>query len=534
MAKIDKNLFWLIGFGLIFFLIYSYLALSFNNQNQRLIFNSPDETANYFFSDLFASQSTIKFGDPANLVAEELVTPRSMRVIKGQTVPAGFMGLSLIFGTLAKITGSGLIPFFTPIIAILGIIFFYFLLKKLFDQKVAFISALFLFIFPGYWYYATKGLMPNVAFVSFFIMTFYFFISAIRKSNIWPYVFFGFFLSLSLIIRTSEIFWIAILFFVLIVYNFKKINFKLLILSFLVFLLVFSPIFFFNQQIYGSPLSYGYSLDIKLQDKTVIAQGLTLMEKLFLPFGFHPRLALKNLFNYTFGIFPIWSFLFLVGLLTFSFLTFKNNNQRNLLYLLTYFGLGCYLVIYYGSWLFYDNPDPLAVTIGTSYIRYWLPLYLFGLPFISITLLYFLRNFKLAKILFIIYLFCVLVLASYQTVFLSKDEGLLKVKSNLIGYQNLAQVVVKQTEDNAVIIADKMDKVFFPARSVIYKLNNPQDYDRIKQLIVNGYQVYYFYFTRDSIELEKFNQKYFYDFGLKVGESLIDFDEQSLYPVLIN
>ncbi len=544
VIKFDKFLLILLTLGIIFFLIYSYLALSFPRSlsgEPKLIFNSPDETANYFYSDLFAQKSTLKFIDPVNQFTNGLISPRSLRVIDGQTVPASFIGLPIIYGSLAKIFGTCSLAFYTPLLAILGIIFFYLLIKEIFNKKTAILTALFVFILPAYWYYATKGLMPNITFLVFFIMALYCFIKVLKSRQLIFYLFFGLFLALSLMIRTSEIIWMISLFFILTVYFRKKINWLFLFLSILIFFLIFSPVFYFNQQIYGSPLSLGYSLEMAGVSENIISQGINLLGMILLPFGFHPRLALNNLFNYTLGIFPLWSALALVSLLFIIIRLIVNKRilkteqklKNELWYSLLFILMGGYLFIYYGSWPIHDYPDPEAVTIGTSYVRYWLPVYLFSLPLISIFLLKFLGRFKVGLPVVTGCLVAVLFISSFSLVMLDREEGIYQVKRNILSYQKIANAVFKQTQNNAVIIAERMDKVFFPNRRVVFKLNNVSDYLTIRRLIENNFPVYYFYFTRSTEELAEFNQKYFNSYGLEVGKSLLDFEKQSLYPVKI-
>jgi len=310
----------LTAIGLVFFMLYSFLAFTTSGP-----FNSPDETANYFFAGRFASETSLQFYDPANDTADGLVSPRSMRVVLGKTVPAGFIGLPILYGLVAKAFGTGIIPFLTPFLAVVAIIFFYLLVKSVFDRNIAFVSSLLAFIFPGWWYYSAKGLMPNVAFVSFLIISLYFFLRSLDSKKLSHYLLFSVFLSFSLMVRTSEFIWIAVLLLAIVLLNLKKINWRYLITAFAVFLIVFSPIFFFNQANYGSPFSLGYSLNLELENKNLIGQSLTLAEKMVLPFGFHPKTALANFYDYTFGLFPVWSGFLLFG---FLFSACEDNQMR--------------------------------------------------------------------------------------------------------------------------------------------------------------------------------------------------------------
>jgi len=524
----------LIIIGLVFVFIYSYLAYSLPTSYQqpdKLVLNSPDETSNLFFARLFAEEGELRFKDSANILADDLVSPRSMRVINSYTVPASFLGMPIIYGLIAKLTDLKVIPFITPIIGATGLIFFYFLIVEIFNKKTALISSLLAFIVPGFWYYAGKSLMPNVAFLSFFIIAFYFLIRALKNKKIWSYIFLGFFLALSLMIRTSEVVWIFPLFIAIALVNLKEIRWPKALLSVIIFLIVFSPIFFFNQQIYGTPLSVGYSLKIDFNQGDVLGQSLSLAEQIFLPFGFNPALALKNLYNYTFRLFPFWTVLILASFLIFILrLIFDRKDFKvRLFYLVLFLFISGYLAVYYGSWQFHDHPDPNAVTIGTSYIRYWLPIYIFSLPAVGWTLTWFFKGRPVVMFILTAYLFLSLGFGSYELVMLDREEGLVRVKENLKTYQQIAKGVFDRTQENSIIVAESMDKVFFPDRRVIYKLNNQLDYDRIKKLIAGGYPVYYFHFTKSQPDLDYLNNNVFLGYGLAISQSLIDFGNQSLY-----
>ncbi|MFA6304862.1 MAG: glycosyltransferase family 39 protein [Patescibacteria group bacterium] len=541
-SKIDNGLLVVILLGVIFFVAYSYLAstLPGANINQpEPILNSPDETANLFYTRQFAAHTRLSFIDPANFIAKDLVTPRSMRVINSATVPAGFIGLPIIYGTLAKLTGVAAIPFFTPMLAVVGVVFFYLLIKLIFDPAVALFSASLAYLFPGYWYYAEKGLMPNVVFAVFFIIALYYFLKSFNREKLLFYLLFGFFTALALMVRTSEIVWLGPLFLILLISNWKKINWPYLFGSLAIFLAVFSSIFYYNLQIYGSPFSVGYSLKYNLAENNILTQGLSLVQQIFLPFGLNIPLALKNFYNYTFVIFPLWSVLILSGFVTVLFhqlfMAKKFWHQKKFFSYIALLALvGMYLIFYYGSWLFYDNPDPGAITIGTSYIRYWLLIYLFSLPFLAGALNILLKRFTIAKSAVIIFIFTCLALISYKTVMLNGTESIVKVAKNLKNYQILSELVNEQTEPNAVIVAGRMDKVFFPSRSVIFKLNVSADYDKIKELIQNGFPVYNFDFTLLPENFAYANTNTYSQYGLKLGKEKLKFGNQSLYPIQKN
>ncbi|MBU1037215.1 glycosyltransferase family 39 protein [Patescibacteria group bacterium] len=529
--KIDYSLLIIIIIGLVFFFIYSFLALNFPHNfsgEPKLILNSPDETANYFYSDLFARKTTLKFQDDANLIADGLVVPRSMRVINDYTVPAGFIGLPLIYGSLAKVLGSCSIQFFTPLFAILGIIFFYLLIKELFGKTAGFLSALFVFILPAFWYYTNRSMMPNILFIVLIIIALYFWLKALRHKKILYYLFFGFSTGLALMVRTSDVVWFLPLFFILLLLHLKKIKWLYLFFSVVIGVITFIPVLFFNKANYGQYFSFGYDTGLFSSTQN---QLFALAGKIVLPFGFHPVVAFKNLLNYTWGIFPFWTILGVAFILIFILWSVVKKQKVFIVYWILYLLVSAYLVIYYGSWSFHDNPNPDLITIGTSYIRYWLPIYLFLLPMIFIPLVDLLKKRKITLGITVTALWLFFAFLSFQLVIMDNQEGIYKISKNIKEYQNIAGQVQTKTENNAIIIADRLDKVFFPKRKVIFRLNNNLNFLAVKKLIVAGYPVYYFYFTRSSEDLTYFNEKYFKKFDLEVNPSILGFKEQSLYPI---
>jgi len=494
-------------------------------------FNSPDEAANAFFSQRVAQGQ--KLAAPAELneiTVNPIVHPRSTQLVQGKLAPASFLGLPLIVGAIGRVLGQGVLPYVTPLLAALGLGCFFFIVRGLSGQRPAVLATVLLAMTPAFWYYHSRSFFHNALFFDFLLLAVCLLFQAVKTKKAWVYLVAGLALGLTLSLRTSEIFWMTAAGLVWLGLNWRQVKWRYLWLLILGVLISFSPVLVTNYHIYGSVLSVGYRQDLLLAGD--LKQAMGLLSQLVLPFGFHPRLAWKNLFDYTYGIFPLWTLLFLASFVTFIRGFLKYPGKFKAFYLILFLLTAAYVVIYYGSWQFHDNPDPNAVTIGTSYIRYWLPLYIFVLPLLARALIFWLKNLPRIKTVVLVYFFAVLSLTSYQTVFWGPEEGVLKVKENINGYQQIASQVFSLVPEKSVIIAGTMDKVFFPARSVIIALNYPQDYVKIKQLLYQGYAVYYFYFSRTPAELAEFNQRYFQSYGLRVESSLIDFEEQSLYPVV--
>jgi len=521
----------------LFFCGYSYLAFRQPADftiTPKLILNSPDETGNLFFARLFAEKSELRFFEPANAVAEKLVIPRSMLSVNGFTIPAGFIGLPVIYGSIAKIAGVGIIPYLTPLFALVGLYFLFLLLKDwlLLDSVASSIAVFLLAVFPGWWYYVARGMLPNVLFCSLLIISLYFFLKAIHNNHLWRYCLAGIFLGLALMTRTSEFFWILWLFGGLLFFYHKNIKWPHLLLMFFTTVLFFSPVFYFNYINYGQIFSLGYGLSDGGLASFENISSVGLLGKIIFPFGFHPVLALQNFFNYSFVLFSAFSAAVIVGIIfVLRIYRFQSPSFRKKWsgYLWLTLPISIYLIIYYGSWRFFDNPDSNAITIGTSYVRYFLPIYIFALPPLALLLDYGYRRLKWRKFLAIA-IFILLVLSGYHSVMADGNESLIAVQKNLEVYQVQFAEFSKNLPEKTVIISGKADKVFFPNIPVIYQLKVPADYVRIKKLIENDWSVYQFMALSPLID-DTEPQASFIKNGLKLLPAVKTMGKFSLYPV---
>ena len=128
--------------------------------------SSPDETANYFFSQKLSQTGQLAFFDSAAILGDNIVIPRSFRSDEGWLKPVSFLGIILIYGFIASIFSIAVIPYLTPFFASLGIIIFYFLVKSIFkNSRVALLSAFLLATFPVYIYYSARSMFHNILFV---------------------------------------------------------------------------------------------------------------------------------------------------------------------------------------------------------------------------------------------------------------------------------------------------------------------------------------------------------------------------------
>ncbi|MDD5290875.1 MAG: glycosyltransferase family 39 protein [Patescibacteria group bacterium] len=554
--------------------IFFFGASSYNYLTQADGFakwSSPDETANYIFSKLYGQSGQMQVFEKYNLISGDIIHPRSFGSANGNLKPVSFLGIILIYGFLAGLTSFKILPFLTPAFAALGIVFFYLLIKKLFGPRNGLISAFLLASFPPYIYYSARSMFHNVLFVVLLIFGLYFGLLAAgkkygwRKLDLLNWLFIalsGFLLGLAIITRTSELLWLGPMLVIIWLFNVKKIGFTKLIFFLSALFLAILPVLYWDQILYGSPMAGGYP-EMNQSIETLVESGgdlvkatavgnLAYSREMFnkikgaiFHFGFAPRQSIRMLYYYFANMFP-WLFwpAVLGGLLFFQKLL--RWRKRHLVYLIVYGIISVILLFYYGSWIFHDNPDPRSFTIGNSYTRYWLPIYLGALPFASLFLIKFTKaifpgfsqkselengggnslnkavlpaigNFlkgqcKRLRIIFFVNSSRVILIAlvyfiSISFVLFGSEEGLVySVESQRKSKYELERIL-ELTESNSVIITRYHDKVFFPERKVIVGLFDDDSMNARYGKLINYLPVYYYNFILPEKDLNYLNEE---------------------------
>ena len=542
--------------AVIFIALSFFVATSsynFITQKDGLIkWNSPDETANYYFANSYArGDDLIKF-DHASAVASDLVIPRSLRSDHGWLKPVSFLGIILIYGKIGALTSPLVIPYLTPFFGALGIIFFYFLIRRLFSPRIALISAALLAVFPVYSYYSIRSMFHNVLFLVLLIIAFYFIVRALDKKYLhqvklkifsfglpknvlsgWLFIFIGgFFIGLAIITRSSELLWLLPVLAILILFYAKRLG----ILRILLFLsgigLGLLPALYYNQILYQSPFYGGYGemnrtlTDISLASSEMIKSTFSsqiasyresinkIFNNIFF-FGFHPGQSREMFGHYVVTMFPWLTYLAGAGVLGLIILNFTKPKKKYFVYLLVWVVLSVILVLYYGSWRFTDNPNAGSHTIGNSYTRYWLPMYLMALPLVALAIELFL------KLLFFLFrktsayrtlisggatvIVFLISLYSFNFLLFGSEEGILNLYYNTQEDKRLGKIVLENTPSEAIVMTQYHDKVLFPERRIIMgRLEEEQYYPYLNKLL-NYYPVYYFNFKYDQATIDYLN-----------------------------
>ncbi|MDD4901035.1 MAG: hypothetical protein PHS62_02905 [Patescibacteria group bacterium] len=539
-------------------------AASFNYFMQAgdfIKWSSPDEAANYNFAKLYAQEGRMSFFEKYNLLAADIIHPRSYLSVRGTIMPISFLGIILIYGKIAGLTSYKVLPYLTPLFAAIGVLFYFLLIKEVFGRRNALLSAMILTCFPPFIYYSARSMFHNVLFTVLLIAGLYFAVIMVARSSskamqaaitkFLPWVYAaaaGAFFGLAIIVRTSELVWLAPLIIILWLFNVKKIGLAKLII-FLAFLLVaLLPAAYWNKILYQSYWQGGYE-EMNQSITNIASAGQAIVQNTgfnmallknnlrqiknnFFHFGFLPLKSGKMLYYY-FTVMFYWLFWPAVFGSIWFLLKIKKWRRRHWAYLTAYTVIFIILLFYYGSWDFHDNPDPKSHTIGNSYTRYWLPIYLGAMPLASFFII---RLSKLLKNKILVYgcqtcLVIAIFFLSLQFVLVGSVEGLYPtVKKHLAARQEFNQVM-SLTESRAIIITQYHDKLFFPERKVIVGFLNNDNMLKQYAILTNYLPIYYYNFTFQEKDFKYLNDQKLAALSLRLSPVKKIANEFTLYKL---
>ncbi|MDO8571212.1 MAG: hypothetical protein Q7R79_00860 [bacterium] len=551
----------------IFFFLYSLLPRA-SKSTTTVRLNSPDETANYFFSVTFSETGELRYTEPLLTQSKGYVHPRSMTASpRGEdVVPVAFLGMSLIHGAIAKVVGTGAILFVTPFIAVLTSIFFTLLLVRIFPKPVAYGAAILFLVHPAYWYNANRSMLPNVLFVDFLIIGISLALVGLQKEDIqsrWrriiQYVATSMgacSLGIALMIRLSEGLWIfAVLLFLGIVL-WRRIAWKRVPLFCIMGALPIAFLLYWNWKTYGHALFFGYQTGdilpaVQAFDNTVdvvrtfdtqrlhevrenIGSVGSFLLRYAMPFGFHPSLAILHFKEYILNLF--WWMTIpatlgcLLSLRSGVIECIKKRFSPMMIYTVVFLCITIWLVPYYGSWKFTDNISGIA-TIGNSYVRYWLIIYCLSTPFIALVL-YRLYTYAHGSMRAVGYagVITLFIFYSFQSVLWQSEESVFAVSQNIASYEIIVQKVMERTPEDSVIVSARSDKLFFPYRKVAQHVDEFREIELVAPLAEKV--PLYYYGLWDKKGAEFVSKKYFEPYKRKL-EFVSDITEKErLYKVL--
>lgn len=496
------------------------------------IFTSPDENANAFFAQTFAETGSMIANEPLNAVANGIIHPRSMIAPGTVILPVSFLGFPFITGILRSAFGIFGALMFTPMIAVCAVLALWWIVKRsVHDETLADLSALFLLTHPAFWYYGARVMMPNVAFVSLLIIGIAcFFFAASKRSIAWGVVA-GSVMTIGVAMRLVEIPVLLIVALIIGIAYRKSLPWKALCGAMIAGLGVFAVYLCVNSSLYGSALATGYTLpDVRsMSNGTSSPSALSSMMGLLFPFGIHLRAMMVHAFRYGWLLYPISSTLAVIG--AWFAWTSKEHRKAWRVLVICLAAASVWMITVYGSWTIADNPDPKAITVGNSYVRYWLPLFAAS----SVLVAFAVRKMLVAPHRFVnIGVGCVvavLLAMNTWTVF-SGSDGLIATRAALLTFAEKRSVVVEYTESDAVVIVDRADKYLFPSRRVIVPLRSNTTYAAMP-VIAPVAPLYYFGITFPDADIAYLNEEKLAALGLRI-EYVVTVQDESLYRIRVS
>lgn len=504
-----------------FFLIYSFYSFSLV-KGEEIKFNSPYDTASYFFIKQFAQENKIGYVEPLLALSGSLAHPRSMSDRNGKVVPTIFLGFIGLVGFLGKLIGTKAILFFIPLCAACASYFFYKILCRVVSKRCAFFSTLLFLIHPAYWYFANHAMLPNVLLIDLFICGIFFLTKAYEEQKNTYCILGSFLLAYVITIRPPECVWIIFFVCVLFLYARKKIQLWMIISFCTTFFFVLSIYALGNTLVYGNPFSFGYKMESFMQEGVLHNGGgrslFYTISNLFFPFGIHPLTIIRSFGKY--GIVLFWWLCIpcVIGYVRSLQKIIKEIRSGYysplFVYTLLFSGVTLWLVIVYGSFDFSENITG-AITPGTAYVRYWLPLFCFSVLYIVVCMEWLTEMVKKKwKNFFIVSVCMLFVFLSARVVLWQTNESLFSVTKHVAEYQKKSLAIQKIVPDNAIIFSVSSDKIFFPQRKAGTSFLQFAETPSLVPLM-RSYPVYY-YGLWNQEEIQKINAEHFHVYGFEL------------------
>ncbi len=505
--------------------VYSSLYLSLRPamfNNDMWIFNTPDETANYYFIQQATLTSQFQAYEPLNELSGDLnlVHPRSTTVVDNYLMPGSLLGFLLIMRLFARIFSLGVVPVVIPILSVITVIYYYKLIRLVFTQRVAFYSALSLYVLPAFWYYSSRSLFNNLMFIDLLIIGLYYLISYYTVSKSYKLVVSAILLGLALTVRTTDLIWVVAMVFLIIIFNYHQFKPSQFIALVLFGALAFVPVLAYQQHLYGNPLTTGYTPQLAEQTAHSLNYYLALAQKLFLPFGLNLKNIGLNVYHY--GLKMFWWYLIpaIMGACILLVKWFRGKlPAKQRAYCILSLVVCSLILLSYGSWWFYNNLMAKAL-IGSSQVRYFLPIYILSLPFMVSALISAVKQFKFQTVKYVVSIMLIagVVYLSVNSVLFQGEESLTAIAGTISEYHGINKQVRQLTEHDAVIVSSYNDKVFFPKRKVIVYWRQLEYLANISQLS-DYVSIYLYSINPEDVEYVSANSDLYLDVIKQINQT---------------
>jgi hypothetical protein len=457
----NKHTYILLSLAVLFAIIYAYG--NFLPQYWR----APDETANIFFSRLYASNYSLTYDEPLNAITFGGVGPRHSRTTGTTIYPAGFIGLPATYGMFLRLIPNSLF-FINSLYGVLLVLFIYLITREIINDEYAFISALMLFFAAPLWYFSAV-IYNNMAALSLFTAGAYYLLKALQEDKWQQYILLGIFWGGTILMRYEFIIFISIplaLTFITTPSLWKRT--RKFAAAGIIILVFFTPVLLFNNKIFGNPLTVSYMANIGEHKQTLTERMTQKFKAYILPNQFFPERIRESASRYIFRFFiPFW-ILALPGI-AIALHSYRKNLKKHKTFLIFAISFLLSPVVYFGSGRFYGYEAHIPF-IHSSFVRYWLAWYMFAVLlccFIPLKLKSSpLRTAFLALLVFI-----------NLTILFTPQEGLLVNYSSAYHFAKTPEMVANLTEENALIFGEYWGKWVFPTRKMTAYFGPENIYD---------------------------------------------------------
>lgn len=552
--------------------LYALPALYSSFAGVPVVFNSPDETANYFFITRYASGMPLSYDEPLNAVGNGLIHPRSMRAVGDRVVPVSFLGMIILYGSTARIFGKGIIPWLTPLAAVAAVFFFVRLVSAVWGRRVGIMVGVLMATLAPWWYVASRGLYHNVFFVSMIVAAAYWtyrwasagnsekyrlgFYRAWRGLPTRPTVaslMAGLFTGSALAARMSEIGWISLAIALALVRFRKRFSWSSICLFCAALLVPLVPVLALHESLFGQFFTSGYQDmpdsvgrgAVSEAAMSVWEKGLTFVGAAFAPFGLDILQIARTVLDFGIRIFWWWALPSFAGAIWVVNGMWRRRwraapdelfrSQSIRVYLAWYVGIAVMILALYGSWQVSDRIDRSTYSIGTSFVRYFLPVYIGALPLIAFLLEQIMklvsRRWLRAGALAVC--FCVWIGLNGWTVLARGDESLFALHGTLTQYRERSLTYARSIPRSDIVLTyPQADKILFPDHPrMITALAYPEDYEALAQLAAQVRVRYLTFAPPETVSLV--SKRDFEPHGMQItnGRRLDNWD--SLYDVVL-
>lgn len=489
MKRVSASIPWHVVIGIVLFLAIGATTVAY----MRGEVNSPDEAANHLFAHTWSTRGvlydTVAVPEPAAYP----LFPRSTAPHGQIIVPVGFVGLPILYGALITILGDRSIWYATLVLTACAAYALRFVAGKIFDATIADVSFWFFLFQPAVIYYSVRGLFPNMASVDFFVLSlaaaWYGYARHVERAHVHA----GFMWFLACIAVGGAI-WVrpfdaaGLYAFVCIsafVWGTRAVR-RVADLMCGVLVAGVAGLFFLRQ---AGALAGAYSF-FEIQ---------TPAQFLF-PFGFHAARVVHTVASFGIKLFFPWALVGAVAIVWWLWRVFHASpyTPQTIAYVMVLLLASVWLCGVYGSWYVVDNPaDPRAITMGSSYVRYWLPLFVLVVPVAAWGIVTAMRTqkFFLRKKIFTQACLVVCALAVGGGVWRAYAgvDGLYAVTREVRQAQETVATVQTLVPAHTVLAVRAWDKHFYPTFPVLQPF--PQDVRAVTaagELIERGTPVYAF------------------------------------------